>query len=190
MAGIVAWFTGLSGSGKTTIAQRAEEILREGGRKVLMLDGDVVRTKLHRHLGFSPEDIRENNRLIVGLCEAAIAEYDLVLVPIISPFRESRAAARSALGRAFVEVYVQATLVEVIRRDPKGLYREAKQGRRSNLIGVSDELPYEPPITPELVLDTGKHDVETCARQLTEYLLGSASPTSPRLRLCDESNTA
>ena len=173
MQGKVAWFTGLSGAGKTTIANLTAELLTERGRRVLMLDGDVVRAKLHKHLGLSPEDIRENNRLIAGLCHKSMDEYDFVLVPIISPFRDSRVAARHELGSAFVEVYVRASLDEVSRRDTKGLYRKAREGKMTGLIGVADDVPYEPPDTPELVLDTERCGVEDCARQLAEHLLGS-----------------
>ena len=171
MVGKVAWFTGLSGAGKTTISQRVAQLLTGRDQKVLVLDGDVVRATLHRHLGLSPADIRENNRLIVGICRKSLAEYDVILVPIISPFRDSREAARCELGSAFVEVYVRASLAEVARRDPKGLYLEASQGKLSGLIGVAEEVPYEPPDTPELVLDTEEHGVEVCAAELAEYLL-------------------
>jgi len=186
MAGKVAWFTGLSGSGKTTIALRAAELLTEAGQTVLILDGDVVRSQLHKHLGFSHEDIRENNRLIVGLGKEATADHDLVLVPIISPFLDSRANARLAFGESFVEVYVHATVAEVVSRDPKGLYREAREGKRTNIIGLSDELPYQAPTDPELVLNTCEHDAETCSRQLVDYLLSNAVPGSCQPWECEE----
>ena len=171
----VAWFTGLSGVGKSTIAQRTAELLTERGHRVLVLDGDAVRESLHRHLGFNPDDIRENNRLMVGLCQDRVTDYDYILVPMISPFHDSRANARERLGQGFFEVYVSASLDEVRRRDPKGLYRKASAGELSNLIGVSPEVPYEPPESPELALDTEQMDAEACATKLAESLMEAAA---------------
>jgi len=167
----VAWFTGLSGAGKSTIAAEAVLLLERRGQQVAVIDGDAVRERLHRHLGFSPDDIRENNRLIAGLCRDALGEHDVVLVPIISPFRDSRRQARQALGDAFVEVYVKASLEEVSRRDPKGLYRHAREGRLQGLIGLAADVPYEPPEHPDLVLDTEHADARACAARLVEHLL-------------------
>ena len=168
----VAWFTGLSAAGKTTIALRAADLLRARGLTVLILDGDLVRSKFHKHLGFSPDDIRENNRLIVELCQDSLSEYDLILVPIISPFRDSRSHAKHTLGAAMAEVYVYVSLEEAARRDPKGLYRDAQSGGSHGLIGVSEEVPYEPPDNPELKLDTEHLDAESCAFQLVDYMIG------------------
>lgn len=167
----IAWFTGLSGSGKTTIAKRAAEILTHSGYQVMTLDGDMVRSRLHRHLGYSRADIEENNRLIAGLCKESMSDFDVILVPIISPFRESRKAAREVLGDAFAEVYVYASLHEVQRRDPSGLYEKERQGQLPGLIGVAKEVPYEPPASPKLLLDTERDDAESCSNQLVEYLL-------------------
>ena len=178
MSGCVAWFTGLSGAGKSIIASRAAQILGERGRKVLVLDGDIVRADPDRRLGFSPEDIRENNRRIARQCVEDLHEYDVILVPIISPFRDSRAGARKELGEGFVEVYVQASLDEVRRRDPKGLYRKVSRGELAGFIGIAEEVPYEAPEAPELVLDTEKHDPEACAARLAEYLLENERDTA------------
>lgn len=167
---VVAWLTGLSGAGKSTIAGQAADLLRADGRCVQILDGDVVRTELHRHLGFSPADIRENNRLIAGLCTASARTYDVILVPIISPFRDARAAARAEIGASFVEVYVRASMSEVMRRDPKGLYQQVRAGRLTGLIGLSPDVPYEAPEAPDIVLDTEATDAATCARQLAALL--------------------
>jgi len=166
----VAWFTGLSGAGKTTIANLAAEMIRDHGQTVSVIDGDYVRSHLHRHLGFSDEDIKENNRLIAELCGEALSGHDVILVPIISPFRDSRKSARLALGGAFVEVYIRVSLDEAIRRDPKGLYRIAIDGMMPNLIGIAGGVPYEAPESADLALDTEKFDAETCARKLADYL--------------------
>jgi adenylyl-sulfate kinase len=176
MEGQVAWFTGLSGAGKSSIAQQAAEILEADGRKVLVLDGDVVRSTVTRHLGFSREDIHENNRKFIDLCRESVLCYDFVLVPKISPIRQQRAEARRELGTAFVEVYVHASLEEVAKRDPKGLYRRAKEGDLPSLIGVAPQVPYEPPEVAEVVLHTEKFTVDACGRQLTDYLLARERP--------------
>ena len=135
------------------------------------LTGDIVRAAISPQLGFSKEDIYENNRRFVTLCQESIAEYDVILVPKISPFRDQRAIARHELGEPYVEVYVHASLNEVTRRDPKGLYRDAREGKLPGLVGVAPEVPYEPPDAAELVLDTEKYSVEDCARQLADFLL-------------------
>jgi len=171
VAGKVAWFTGLSGAGKTTIADRASDILTELGLRVLSLDGDAVRATLNRHLGFSGADIRENNRLIANLCLESLAEYDVILVPIISPFKDSRAAARVLLEKNFSEVYVHASLEEAIRRDPKGLYQKALDGSLAGFIGIAADVPYEKPDAAEITLDTEKENMETCAQHLVKFLL-------------------
>ena len=163
--------TGLSGAGKTTIATRSASMLRDQGVSVSILDGDAIRQGRHGHLGFSPADIRENNRLVVGLCSEALRRHEVVLVPLISPFRDSRAAARQALGAQFFEVYVKASLAEVNRRDPKGLYRRAREGLLAGLIGVDPAVPYEHPESPALVLDTERLDRSTCAKRLVRFIL-------------------
>ena len=166
----VAWFTGLSGAGKSSIATLAAGQLRQSGYRVLVLDGDAVRQLSHRHLGFEAADIVENNRLIAIRCREAGNDYDIVLVPIISPFRRSRAAAKASIGEDFVEVYIRASLEEVMRRDPKGLYKQVSEGKLQGFIGIAPEVPYEPPETPDIVLDTQSGDVTACARQLTSFL--------------------
>jgi len=173
----IAWFTGLSGSGKSTIANKASEILTELGCRVMTLDGDVVRSQLHRHLGFSRKDIEENNRLIAGLCKESMTEFDVILVPIISPFRDSRKAAREVLGTAFAEVHIYASLPEVQRRDPNGIYEKERQGLFPGLIGVAKEVPYQAPTDPDVFLDTEKHDAEHCANQLVEFLVTTEQST-------------
>ncbi len=170
MGALVAWFTGLSGAGKSTVAQEAAVMLEEAGRKVLVLDGDAVRSTVTRHLGFSREDIYENNRSFIELCQTNAADHDVILVPKISPFLEQRAMARKALSPNFVEVYVRASLEEVSRRDPTGLYRESREGRMSGLVGVAPEVPFEPPEEADLTLDTETDNAQTCARLLVDFL--------------------
>lgn len=168
----VAWFTGMSGSGKSTIAEVVVRLLNDRGIPVAVLDGDVVRARYPEPLGFSPADIRENNRRIADLCVEALAERDVVLVPVISPFRDARAAARQRIGSAFLEVYVHAGPATVQARDPKGLYAEAAAGRRPPMIGFSDDVPYEAPESPDVYLDTEAEPVEALAHRLVTVVLG------------------
>jgi adenylylsulfate kinase len=162
----VLWFTGLSGSGKSTIAGRFARILKKEGKKVLMLDDDVVRNTLHRHLGFTPEDIRENNELIARMCSDNLGKFDYILVPIISPFADSRKKARELLAGSFFEIYTKASLDVVIKRDVKGLYSRALKGEISNFIGISPEVPYEDPQNPDVVLETDKEELDISVRKL------------------------
>lgn len=167
---IIFWFTGLSGVGKTTLAIALRDRLENEGRRVLVLDGDDVRNRLHRHLGFTPEDIRLNNELIAGLCEEMRTDADLILVPIISPYRDSRVAARRRLAPDFHEIHISAPLDVLHERDTKGLYGAARRGEVGNLIGVSPESPYEYPQTPELTIHTDKESQETSVSRLSEYV--------------------
>lgn len=166
----VLWFTGLSGSGKTTIANKVGEELKRTGKKVVIFDGDIIRDTIHKGLRFTPDDIKENNRKIALLCHRNLGLYDFILVPIISPFRDSRAYARTLLSPFFVEVYVKTDLSECIRRDIKGLYKKALAGLIDNFIGISPETPYEEPDNPAICLDTVKEDVNESVSRLLWYL--------------------
>lgn len=166
---IVFWFTGLSGAGKSTLAEGLRSALVEEGRKVLILDGDDVRNRLHRHLGFTPADIRENNELIAGLCDENREQHEFILVPIISPYRESRAAARRRLAPDFHEIHITADLQVLHARDTKGLYQAARKNEIDNLIGVSPDSPYESPEAAELVIDTGAEPMIQSRMRLVEY---------------------
>lgn len=163
----VLWFTGLSGSGKTTIAEKLQEELKNSGRTVKILDGDVVRTTLHKHLGFSPEDIKENNHLIAELCLKYSGEYDYILVPIISPFIESRKKARDLLNKDFIEVYIKCPLEKCMERDVKGHYKKVLSGEIKEFIGI--HTPYEIPENPEIILDTVNQDVGECVKEIITF---------------------
>ena len=166
----VLWFTGLSGSGKTTIADGVKELLENRGKKVKVIDGDDVRKTLHKHLGFTPEDIKENNRLISNLCKEAQPSYDYVVVPIISPFKESRKKVRQLFGEDFVEVFIKASLDECKKRDTKGLYEKALKGEIPNFIGIAKENPYEAPEHPEITLDTETESVEESISKILHFI--------------------
>jgi adenylyl-sulfate kinase len=154
MSGFVVWFTGLSGAGKTTVANIVEAELEQRGHVVDHLDGDIVRTHLSRGLGFSKED-RDTNIARIGWVASRVARAGAaVIVSAISPYEEMRRHARSLVEphAPFVEVYVSTPLEECARRDPKGLYRAAFAGELADFTGVS--APYEAPSNPEVTIDT------------------------------------
>ena len=140
--GCVIWLTGLPSSGKTTIADALAQRLRGDGLPVEVLDGDEVRKSLSSDLGFSAEDRQQHNRRVIYVSKLLIRNGLIVIVPLISPYRETREFARAELGR-FLEVYVKCSIEECIRRDVKGLYAKALRGEVVNFTGISD--PYEEP---------------------------------------------
>jgi adenylylsulfate kinase len=167
--GATLWFTGLSGSGKSTIARRVELLLAQRKHHVYTLDGDNVRHGLCSDLGFSPDDRSENIRRIGEVCKLFTDAGTLTLAAFVSPYRADRARVRAILEPGdFIEVYVAADLATCERRDPKGLYRKARAGEIPEFTGVS--APYEAPDQPELTLETDREDVEACAQQVVRYL--------------------
>jgi adenylyl-sulfate kinase len=162
--GLTVWFTGLSGAGKSTIATALAEALRAQGRRVEILDGDVVRENLSKGLGFSKEDRDINIRRIGFVAELLTRNGVVVLVAAISPYRAVREEVRAMIGR-FLEVHVDCTLDELTRRDVKGLYAKAIAGEIKNFTGVSD--PYEAPLDPEVRVDSS---VETLEESLAKVL--------------------
>jgi adenylyl-sulfate kinase len=161
--GFTLWFTGLSGSGKTTIAHLVGPELDRRGLVVEYLDGDTVRTHLSKGLGFSKEDRDTHIERVGWVASRLTRQGGAVIAAAISPYEETRRKARELVEEVgtFVEVYVKATVDECARRDVKGLYEKALKGEIKEFTGVSD--PYEEPVDPELVLDTEQHDAEQCA---------------------------
>ncbi|HEY8087109.1 MAG TPA: adenylyl-sulfate kinase [Polyangiaceae bacterium] len=155
--GVVVWFTGLSGAGKSTLAEALAPVLRARGKRVEILDGDVVRTHLSKGLGFSREDRDTNIARIAFVAHLLQRNGVVVLTAAISPFRATRDAARALIGD-FVEVHVAPPLEACIARDPKGLYKKAIAGEVKQFTGISD--PYEEPEAPELRIDTSTSTVE------------------------------
>lgn len=145
--GFTIWITGLSGSGKSTVTAILERQLRERGRRVEVLDGDVVRTHLTKGLGFSRDDRDTNVRRVGWVCEILSRNDVIAIAAVISPYRAIRDEIRSRIGR-FVEVFMDAPLDVLADRDSKGLYRRAMAGEIENFTGVTD--PYEPPLDPEV----------------------------------------
>src|SRR5262245_60689048 len=167
ITGFTIWFTGLSGAGKSTISAILERELREQGRKVEVLDGDVVRTHLSKGLGFSKEDRDTNIRRIGWVCEVLTRNDVIAIAAAISPYRAVRDEVRERIGR-FVEVFVDIPLEVAIQRDVKGLYKKALAGEIRGFTGVDD--PYEPPLDPELVIRTEKETPEQSAGRLLSAL--------------------
>jgi adenylylsulfate kinase len=169
-SGFTLWFTGLSGAGKSTIANIVGGRLEEGGRLVEYLDGDVVRTRLSKGLGFSKED-RDTNIERIGWVASRLTRHGAaVLVSAISPYEETRRKAREMVEEfgPFVEVFVEASVDECAKRDVKGLYARAFAGEISDFTGVSD--PYEPPSSPELVVRTEEESPEQSAQHVLDAL--------------------
>ncbi|MGH3086392.1 MAG: adenylyl-sulfate kinase [Rubrobacteraceae bacterium] len=165
--GFTLWFTGLSGAGKTTIAEIVERELRERGTRVEVLDGDIVRTNLSRGLGFSRED-RITNVLRIGFVANLLTRNGVgVVVSAISPYKESRDQVRRRIID-FIEVFVDAPLEVCAERDVKGLYKKAYSGEIPQFTGVSD--PYEAPAAPELHLHTDEEEPHESARRVIERL--------------------
>lgn len=167
---LVFWFTGLSGSGKTTIAQAVKSLLESSGYSVMILDGDDVRKSLHGHLGFAEEDIKKNNALIIDLCRTHRQDYDVIFVPIISPYEISRKDARQKLGEGFYEIHCSADLETVMQRDVKGLYRKAINNEIKNMIGFSPGNIYESPQSPDFVINTGKESVSKSVESFFQFV--------------------
>jgi len=165
--GFTLWFTGLSGSGKSTLAKAVEGELLERGRNVEVLDGDVVRTNLSKGLGFSKEDRDINIRRIGFVCNLLTRNGAAAIGAAISPYRAIRDENRKLIGR-FVEVYCKCPLDVLEQRDIKGLYRKARLGEIKNFTGVDD--PYEPPLNPEVVVETDHETVEQSAAKIMRTL--------------------
>ncbi len=176
------WFTGLSGAGKSSLSEALLPVLRARGRNVELLDGDEVRTNLSKGLGFSKED-RDTNVLRIGFVANLLARNGVaVITAAISPYRDIRSANRALIekdGSDFIEIYAAATLEECEARDVKGLYAEARAGRRPGMTGIDD--PYEPPLAPEIVCATGSEPIETSLARILTFLesRGLLAPANP-----------
>jgi adenylyl-sulfate kinase len=165
--GFTLWFTGLSGAGKSTIANLVAGELRTRGHKVEILDGDEVRTNLSKGLGFSKEDRDTNIRRIGYVCNLLARNGVIAISAAISPYREIRDEIRRHHQR-FFEVYMKCSIEKLSERDVKGLYKKALAGEIKNFTGISD--PYEEPLNPELVLDSGTENVELSLHKLLRTL--------------------
>ncbi|HHY73574.1 MAG TPA: adenylyl-sulfate kinase [Bacillus bacterium] len=165
----VLWFTGLSGSGKSTIANAVARRLYEQDVKNYVLDGDNIRHGLNRDLGFSDADRTENIRRIGEVSKLFVDSGQVVLTAFISPFQSDRNLVRELLEEnEFFEIYVKCPLEDCEKRDPKGLYEKARKGLIPEFTGISS--PYEEPVVPELVIESSKFTVDECVNQIINYL--------------------
>ncbi|MBB5355634.1 adenylylsulfate kinase [Anoxybacillus eryuanensis] len=165
----VLWFTGLSGSGKSTLANAVAKTLFEQNIHCYVLDGDNVRHGLNSDLGFSTKDRTENIRRIGEVAKLFVDSGQIVLTAFISPFRQDRQLVRNKLEQdEFVEVYVRCPLETCEQRDPKGLYKKARNGEIRDFTGI--DSPYEPPLSPDFVVDTDQYSIDQCVQQIISYL--------------------
>lgn len=165
----VIWFTGLSGSGKSTIANAVAKELYKRNIRNYVLDGDNIRLGLNKDLGFSEEDRTENIRRIGEVSKLFVDSGQFVLTAFISPFRADRQMVRDLLEEGeFIEVYINCPLAECEVRDPKGLYDKARKGIIKDFTGI--DSPYEEPEQPEIILESSRYTVEECVNQVINFL--------------------
>ena len=167
--GRVVWFTGLSGSGKSTLANALEQALHAQGRRTCILDGDNIRQGLNKDLGFTDADRVENIRRIAEVAKLMLDAGLVVLTAFISPFQQDRASARALIGKAnFVEVFVDTPLQVCEQRDPKGLYKKARNGQLPNMTGI--DSPYEAPENPDLTITGQFVPIEVAVQRILALL--------------------
>jgi adenylylsulfate kinase len=165
----VLWFTGLSGSGKSTVANAVATELYKRNTSNYVLDGDNIRHGLNNDLGFSEEDRKENIRRIGEVAKLFVDSGAIVLTAFISPFREDRNTVRHLLEKEeFVEVYVDCSLKECENRDPKGLYKKARSGEIKEFTGI--DSPYEQPVNPEITINTETSNLQECVTSILKHL--------------------
>lgn len=165
----VLWYTGLSGSGKSTLANAVDRLLHDQGYATYLLDGDNIRHGLNKDLGFTDDDRIENIRRITEVSQLFNDAGLIVSTAFISPFVSDRQSAREIVGKNFIEIFVDTPLDECEKRDPKGLYKKARAGEIPNFTGI--DSPYEPPVNPELHLQTTGLTIESVANQVVDYLV-------------------
>ena len=167
--GVVLWFTGLSGSGKSTIANELEYKLNQMGYHTYLLDGDNIRHGLNKDLGFNEEDRSENIRRISEVAKLFVDAGIITITAFISPFIKDRKKAKNIIGNNdFIEVFIDTPFEECARRDPKGLYKKALRGEIKNFTGI--DSPYEKPINPDIYIDTIKNDIISSVDLIINYL--------------------
>ncbi len=165
----ILWFTGLSASGKSSVANALARSLFERGNQAFVLDGDNVRHGLNNDLGFDEVSRKENIRRIGEVAKLFVESGQIVLTAFISPYREDRQVVRKLVEEGeFLEVYVSCSVETCEQRDPKGLYKKARNAEIANFTGIS--APYEEPEHPEFILDTERYSIEECVEQLTTFL--------------------
>lgn len=168
--GFVVWFTGLPGSGKTTLAKNVAKILRDKGYRVEVIDGDWARKTISLGAGYTREERRIHLHRVAWVARLLARNGVIVLCSFVSPYRDVRKMIREIIEEEapFIEVYVYCPLEECIRRDPKGLYKKALRGEIKHFTGISD--PYEPPENPDIIVDTVKYSIEENVEKIINYL--------------------
>lgn len=167
----VYWLTGLSGAGKSSAAEGAATNLKKLGFNVKIVDGDEVRRAYPVPMGYSKKEIIQNNRNTIALCQSFQSEYDILIVAMISPYESSRREAREAFRSKYSLIYCDADIDKVISRDVKGLYKKAREGALSGVIGFDAESPYEIPEQPDCVLQTNSESLEQSIASLTNFII-------------------
>lgn len=166
---VLIWFTGLSGSGKSTVSVALEKALFEDGKQTYRLDGDNVRHGLNKNLGFSPEDRQENIRRIGEVGKLMVDSGAITVTAFISPYKQDRDNVRQLFEeQEFIEIYTECSIETCEQRDPKGLYKKARTGEIPEFTGIS--APYEPPEEPEIIINTEDNSVESSVNQILSYL--------------------
>ena len=169
--GAVLWFTGLSASGKSTVANTVDHKLHSIGKRSFVLDGDNIRMGLNKNLGFSAEDRAENIRRIGEVAKLFASSGAIAITAFISPYRADRNAVRTLLEPGeFIEIFMDTPIAICETRDPKGLYKKARAGQIKGFTGIDD--PYEAPLEPELILDGGKKGIDELADEVLRFLDG------------------
>ena len=169
---VVFWLTGMSGAGKSTLANYLKIELEKMNNSVLMLDGDIVRSRYKKTMGFSREEVEKNNLNVASICEDERENYDVIVVPIISSIDRVRKAIRKLLGLEFYLIYVKSDLETLKSRDTKGLYKKADSGELDNLIGYSSGNPYDEPEDMDLLVDTTvKNSEEFSKKMITDFVM-------------------
>lgn len=166
--GVLIWFTGLSGSGKSTVATMLEKKLYDMGKLTYLLDGDNVRHGLNSDLGFSKEDRVENIRRIAEISKLFVDSGVITIATFISPFINDREAVRELLKEDFIEVYIDCPIEVCENRDPKGIYKKAREGEIKDFTGI--DSPYEAPVNPEITVQTHLNSLEECVSKIIDYL--------------------
>lgn len=165
----ILWLTGLSGSGKSTIANAVEAKLYGFGISTFILDGDNLREGLNQDLGFTSEDRKENIRRAGEVAKLFVDSGTVVLTPLISPYAEDRNAVRQMVKQdEFIEIYVKCSIEDCEKRDPKGLYKRARKGEITNMTGIS--APYEEPEKPDIIIETNRYSIEECTDLIIGFL--------------------
>ena len=168
-ASFVVWFTGLSGSGKSSLANRLEKLLYEQQIRSFVLDGDSLRKGVNKNLGFSAEDREENLRIAAEVAKILVASGSLVLASFIAPMQRNRDLIKEIIGEQdYIEVFVNTSLEECERRDVKGLYKKARAGEIKNFTGI--DAPYENPVNPDIEINTEKESLEEATHRIFKLL--------------------